>query len=215
MKQRTTIYEFKNSVNRMKKFRIIEKTNAFKGYYQIDQYLLQHTKFDGSWSNPFTREVFERGQSAALLPYDPIRDQFVLIEQFRAGPMAAGFDPWMLEIPAGIVENGEEPEDVALRETEEETGGIVTELIHVMDFFNSQGGCSEWTALYCGKVDASTIKKNAGLSHEHEDILTHVLPRKDVLDWLQEKKFNNATIIIALQWFSLNEAMILAEFSNA
>ena len=54
------------------------------------KYSLRHKKFDGSWSDSISREVFERGAVAAVVPYDPVRDRIVLIEQFRPGPMAAG-----------------------------------------------------------------------------------------------------------------------------
>lgn len=196
----------------MKKFKIIEKTTPFKGHYRIDKYLLQHTKFDGSCSKILEREVFERGHSTAILPYDPKADSFVFIEQFRPGPMAAGFDPWMIEIPAGIVEKGEKPEDVALRETQEEIGSTVTKLIHIMDYFVSQGGSSEWTALFCGLVDTQKLGGIHGLSEEDEDILTHIVPKAEALSWLQSGKLNNAPILIALLWFMLNEEKIQRDF---
>src|SRR3546814_12056588 len=69
-----------------------------------------------------TREVFERGHAAAVLLYDPARDRVVLIEQFRPGAYAAGFEPWLIAIVAGILEEGETPESVVSRAAEAEAG---------------------------------------------------------------------------------------------
>ena len=101
---------------------LIERTTAFEGYFRIDRYELHHQLFAGGMSDPLTREVYERGHAAAVLPYDPQRDAVVLIEQFRIGAYAAGREPWLIEIVAGIVEAGETSSDVAQRELHEEAG---------------------------------------------------------------------------------------------
>src|ERR1700748_3636597 len=88
-------------------FEILERKTVFQGYFRIDRYVFKHKKFDGSWTGPVTREIFERGHAAAVLLYDPVRDEVALIEQFRAGALAAGWNPWQIEIVAGIVDAGE------------------------------------------------------------------------------------------------------------
>jgi ADP-ribose pyrophosphatase len=85
----------------------------FQGYFRVDRYTLRHRLFRDGWSRPIQREIFERGHAVAVLPYDPVLDSVVLIEQFRAGPLAAGDEPWVIEAIAGIVEDGESAEDVA------------------------------------------------------------------------------------------------------
>ena len=94
---------------------IVERQTAFQGYFRVDRYTLRHRLFDGGWSAPITREVFERGHSVAVLLYDPVADAIGAIEQFRAGALAAGIKPWMIECVAGIIGEGEEPEEVARR----------------------------------------------------------------------------------------------------
>ena len=69
---------------------ILEKTRVYDGFFKIDRYRLRHRLHAGGWSGVMTREVFERGHAAAVLPYDPERDAVVLIEQFRIGAYAAG-----------------------------------------------------------------------------------------------------------------------------
>src|ERR1700722_8488470 len=94
---------------------ILERQPVFNGYFRVDRYKLRHRLFNGGWSEPVGREVFERGHSVAVLPYDPVADAVVLIEQFRAGALAAGAGPWLTECVAGIVGAGETVEQVARR----------------------------------------------------------------------------------------------------
>ena len=73
-----------------RKVDILERVTAFQGYFRVDRYRLRHETFDGGMSAEITREIFERGHAAAALPYDPVRDEVVLLEQFRVGAHAAG-----------------------------------------------------------------------------------------------------------------------------
>ncbi|MCP3674599.1 MAG: NUDIX domain-containing protein, partial [Gammaproteobacteria bacterium] len=97
-------------------YQIIEKERVFQGYFAIDRFTIRHRLFDGGWSNSFQREIFERGNAAAVLLYDPDLQVIILLEQFRAGALACEKSPWMLELVAGIIETGETPEDVVIRE---------------------------------------------------------------------------------------------------
>ena len=131
----------------------IEKSeDLYRGFFHMKRYSLRHKKFDGTWSPTITREVFERGPVAAVVPYDPVLDRIVLIEQFRPGPMAAGADsPWMIEVVAGILEPGETPEALAMRETVEETGGELSEILPICAFYMAPGSSSEYCHLLCGR----------------------------------------------------------------
>lgn len=60
---------------------ILNKETLFKGFFRMVKYRFKHKRFAGGWSEPVEREMFERGHAAAMLPYDPIRDQVVIIEQ--------------------------------------------------------------------------------------------------------------------------------------
>ncbi|NBQ70291.1 MAG: NUDIX domain-containing protein, partial [Nitrosomonadaceae bacterium] len=134
---------------------ILEKTICFEGFFRIEKYRLRHRLFNGGWSRPLSRELFERGHAAAVLPYDPIRDAVILIEQFRVGALTAPGGPWLLEIVAGMIESGETAQDVVKRESIEEADCIITDLLPVCDFLVSPGGTSERIALFCGRADAA------------------------------------------------------------
>ena len=134
---------------------ILEKTICFEGFFRIERYRLRHRLFSGDWSHPLVRELFERGHAAAVLPYDPIRDEVVLIEQFRVGALNAPGGPWLMEIVAGIIEADETTEDVVKRESIEEANCIITDLIPLYNFLVSPGGTTESVALFCGRVDTT------------------------------------------------------------
>ncbi len=189
---------------------IIAKDTPFKGYFQIDSYRLRHRKFDGGWTQEMSREIFERGHAAAVLLYDPELDQVVLIEQFRLGAYAAGFEPWLIEVVAGIIDPGETPEDVVRREAQEEAGCDVTQLHPIGSYLATPGGSSESLTLFCGKVDAGKAGGIHGLEHEGEDIRVLVLPRTQALQKLAEGAVCNFTAVVALQWLALNHTEIMS-----
>ncbi len=66
---------------------ILDKTVCYDGFFRIERYRLCHALFRGGWSRELTRELFERGHAAAVLPYDPVLDAVVLVEQFRIGAL--------------------------------------------------------------------------------------------------------------------------------
>lgn len=183
---------------------LIGKATLFQGYFRVDRYTLRHETFAGGMSEEIAREVFERGHAAAALPYDPVRDEIVLLEQFRVGALAAGWEPWLIEVVAGIVEDGETPEDVARRETLEEAGLAAQTLEHAASILVSPGGTSETLELFCARVDSTDAGGIFGLDHEAEDIRAFVLPGSEVAALLASGKVKNATALIALQWFALN-----------
>lgn len=73
--------------------KIIDKSSGYNGFFKVNIYRLQHKLFAGGWNEPIVRELFERGHAAALLPYDPVRDQIVLVEQFRIGAIETSATP--------------------------------------------------------------------------------------------------------------------------
>lgn len=187
-----------------KRVEVIEKSSPYRGYFRIDRYLLRHRMHDGGWTTPLMREVFERGQTVAVLPYDPLADAVVLIEQFRIGAYAAGLDPWLTEVVAGTIEAGEDAEDVARREVLEEAGCQVKELERIGTFLLSSGASSETTAMYCGRVDSRGVGGIHGLAHEGEDILVGVVPADEAIARVANGGISNGYAVIPLQWLALN-----------
>lgn len=190
--------------------RIVERSTPFQGYFRIDRYRLRHRRFDGGWSDEIQREVFERGHAAAVLPYDPARDTVVLIEQFRIGAYAAGLEPWLIEIVAGIIEPGEAAAEVVRREAREEAGCEIQALEPIGSFIMSPGGASETLSLFCGRVESAGAGGLHGLAEEHEDIRAIVLSSDKAIARLAAGEIANASAAIALQWLALNRERLRA-----
>lgn len=186
------------------RFEILGKEIGYQGFFRLERYRLRHTLFQGGWGGELTRELLERGHAAAVLLYDPERDGVVLIEQFRIGALDAPGGPWLLEIVAGIMDEGETPEAVARREAMEEAGCPVLDLIPVCEYLVSPGGTSERIMVYCGRVDASKADGIHGLAEEGEDIRVQVVPYAEALAMLHSGRINSASPIIALQWLALH-----------
>jgi ADP-ribose pyrophosphatase len=187
-----------------KKFTIIEEKTQYQGFFSLKSFTLKHTLYKGGWSQPITREIFQRGNCVAVLLYDPIRDEVVIIEQFRIGAMQMPEQAWLLEIVAGAIEPGETAEEVAYRESIEEAGCEIQQLIKINDFFTSPGGTSELLSLFYGKVDTTHIGGIHGLDHEDEDIFVTTMKFDKVYQLLLDGKILSAIPIIAIQWLFIN-----------
>ena len=189
-------------------YEIVARETGYDGFFRLDRLSVRFRRYDGGWSE-ITREVLERGHAAGVLLYDPARDKVVLVEQFRAPAVDAPGGPWLIETVAGIIEAGETPEDVARRETAEETSLAVGALERIGAFMLSPGGASEFITLYLGRVDS----RDAGGVHgvDDEDIRSVVMDTDDALAAVADGRIVAANAVIALQWLALNRARLVAE----
>ncbi|EHH3079628.1 ADP-ribose diphosphatase [Vibrio vulnificus] len=190
---------------------VLSKEPLFQGFFKMIKYRFRHKLFDGGWSNVIEREMFERGHAAAMLPYDPIRDEVVLIEQIRVGALEHQH-PWQLEIVAGMIDRDESADDVVRREAQEEAGLEVGQLVSVVSYYPSAGGCSEKLDVFIGEVDASKAHGIHGLDYEDEDIRVHVMTREQAYDLVKRGKIENGASIIALQWLELNHLQLKSQW---
>jgi len=190
---------------------IISKERLFRGFFQMVKYTFKHRLFAGGWSEPIERELFERGHAAALLPYDPVKDQVVLVEQIRVGALEHE-NPWQLEIVAGIMDADESVEQLVKREAMEEAGVEVGNIVPVTSYYPSAGGCSERLDVFVGQVDSSAAGGVHGLEYENEDIRVHVFSRKEAYQMVKNGKIENGASIIALQWLELNREELLSQW---
>jgi len=198
-KSRSDYAEFdKNDVE------ILKKESLYKDYFQVDKYTLRHKTHEGGWSNTITREIFERGHASAMLPYDPEKDQIILVEQFRPGAHLAGYNPWLLEVPAGIIETGQTPAEVAEREITEETGCTTKHVELIADYLVTPGGSTETMHLFCVEIDIDEASEFAGLAHEGEHIKIHKFDVTTAFEFLEDGQIHNSMTIIAIQWLKLH-----------
>lgn len=189
---------------------LLERRCLHQGFFRLEELHLRHRLFEGGWSGEVVREVHRRHDAVGVLLYDVERDTVVLIEQFRAGAFEDPASPWKLEVVAGLVERGESVAEVARRETLEEAGCEVGELIELHTYYPSPGACDERVTLFCGLVDSRGLGGVHGLDEEHEDIRVHVLPFTRAWELLQAGQLDNAMCLIAFHWLAGERASLRA-----
>ena len=182
---------------------IAERRIAFQGsHLGIDHIRFRHRLHSGEWSALRDYEVLRRGQAVGIVLYDPERDAVVLIEQFRLPALLAGASPWQTEVPAGLLDgDGETPEDVAIRETREETGlELIGAPIAIQRYLPSSGGTDECVFLFCGRVDSRKAQGVHGLADEHEDIRVLVRSMAEIEKLLDAGGIESGHSLLALCW---------------
>jgi len=185
------------------KYKIINKKNLYSGFFSLNKYEFIHEKHNGEWTSTVEREVFSGAHVSTLLPYDPIKKEIILIQQFRAGVLSRYDENYLLEIVAGIVDEGENPEQTAIRECFEETGCEVKQIHPVQSYFPAPGSSESYYHLYLGEIQAFDGERIKGLEKENEDILVKSFKIEEVKQMLKEKKIMNGLTLVALQWFFL------------
>ncbi|KZR31626.1 ADP-ribose diphosphatase [Enterobacter genomosp. S] len=193
---------------------IIARETLYSGFFSMELYRFRHRLFNGEMSGEIKREIFERGHAAVLLPFDPVRDEVVLVEQVRIAAYDTSETPWLLEMVAGMIEEGESVEDVARREALEEAGLVVGRTKPVLSYLASPGGTTERSFIMVGEVDATTAEGIHGLADENEDIRVHVVSREQAYQWVEEGKIDNAASVIALQWLQLHYQSLRNEWKK-
>ncbi len=192
-----------------KQVKIIDKTTNYDGYLRFSTVRVRHGLFVGGLSPIISRELLERGRAAVVLPYDPVADAVILIEQFRVGALMAlsegGGEAWMIEAIAGEVDGDEGSAEVARREAVEEAGVTLGRMELIGTVMASPGCSTECYTMYCGEVDSAGTGGIHGLAHEGEDIRAFVEP------WaVAAKRLADTDAIIAapalltLQWLALH-----------
>ncbi|MEH0832876.1 ADP-ribose diphosphatase [Pectobacterium cacticida] len=183
---------------------IIARETLYDGFFSLARYRFRHRLFNGGMSGEVSREIFERGHAVVLLPYDPVRDEIVLIEQIRIAAYDTSESPWLFELVAGMIEPGESHEDVARREAQEEAGLRIGRCRPIISYLASPGGTSERLAVMVGEVDTRSAQGVHGLVEENEDIRVHVVSREQSYQWVEAGIIDNAASVIALQWLALH-----------
>lgn len=186
------------------KVNIKERKIVHDGFLKVETVSLRYEKFDGKMSEWVVRENCLRCDSAAALVYDINIKRMVFVKQFRYPVYAVSpEDAWMLEIPAGAIDEREDPKDAMMRELQEEIHLNVRkeDVVFIGKYFSSPGGSSERIFLYSVECDLAEYGYQYGGSlAEHEDIQIVVLPFQQVYEALTEEKIVDGKTIMALLW---------------
>ncbi|MCU0853374.1 MAG: NUDIX domain-containing protein [Rhodobacteraceae bacterium] len=190
---------------------VLRRRRKHEGFFALDEVALTHPAFAGGRMEVL-REVFVGTDAALVLPYDPVHDRVVLIEQFRAGPWLRGDrKPWVLEPVAGLVDPGETPEETARREAVEEAGLHLRQLVPAPGGYASPGATTEHFHLFVGLCDIDpAMEALGGLDAEGEDIRTHVMSLDAALGLIGTGEINVVPLQALLYWAALNRHSLRA-----
>jgi nudix-type nucleoside diphosphatase (YffH/AdpP family) len=173
-----------------------------------ETFLLRRLEFeqrrqDGTWQ-PLKRELYDHGNAAALLPYDPSRGTVLLVRQIRFVTYLNGYPHPLLEVCAGMLDR-DDPEPAIIREAEEEMGYRISHPRRVFDAFMSPGCFSERIAFFVATYAAGDrIGRGGGLADEGEDIQVLEMPLDEAVALIARGEIVDAKTILLLQWAQLH-----------
>lgn len=188
------------------------RKHPYDRFFSVEELRLRARRFDGSQSPVQHRAVFRVADAVTVLPYDPVRDRILMVEQLRFGALVHGdANPWILEPVAGMIDAGETPETAARRETMEEAGITLGDLHFVGKYYPSPGGLAQLLISYVALADLpDDAAQIGGHVAEGEDILSHVVPFDLALRMLDEGDMTNAPMITSVQWLQINRDRLRA-----
>lgn len=199
-----------------RRWELVDKAEPYANYFAMESLTLRHLRHHGDWTPDLVRAVFVSGDATVVLPWDPVRDRVLLIDQFRAGPAARGdLQPWLCETVAGRVDPGEPPEVSARREAVEEAGLHIRQLIPGPHNYPSPGAMAEFLYLYVGIADLpDEIAGVGGLATEDEDIRSHLLPRRELTRMAVAGQIRNGPLLNLALWLELAHERIAGELAG-
>ncbi|MEY8098623.1 NUDIX domain-containing protein [Falsihalocynthiibacter sp. S25ZX9] len=192
---------------------IIAQNRAYDHFFALDDVRLTHRRFDGDVSPEIERAIFVMVDSVTVLPYDPVLDRVLLIEQFRVGPLIRGdTSPWSVEPIAGRVDAGETPEMAAHRESLEEAGLTALELELIGEYYPSPGAITEYLYSYIGITDLSKVTAGlGGVAAEGEDIQRHILSFDAFMERVTSGAGANGPLLLSAYWLAQNRDRLRAQ----
>jgi len=173
-----------------------------------DWYVLRKTTFDyrrrdGTWQT-LSRETYDRGNGAVILPYDPSRGTVLLTRQFRYPAYVNGHPDPLIEVIAGLLDK-RSPEDAIRQEAEEEAGCRIAQPCRVFEAFMSPGSVTERLAFFVAEYSAADqVAAGGGIKAEGEDIEVLEPTLDEALAMIDDGRIMDAKTIMLLQYAKLH-----------
>jgi nudix-type nucleoside diphosphatase (YffH/AdpP family) len=185
------------------RIRVREITVLSDNWYVLRKAAFDWRRADGTWQ-PQQREAYDRGNGAALLPYNRQARTVLLVRQFRYPAYSNGYDGLLIEAAAGLLDEAE-PEARIRAEVEEELGYRLGAVTKVLECFMSPGSVTEKLHLYVAEYAADMkIGEGGGIANEGEDIERLELPFDRALEMVASGEILDAKTIILLQHLALH-----------
>ncbi|MXV52786.1 NUDIX domain-containing protein [Pedobacter sp. HMF7647] len=172
--------------------------------YKLEEVSFKRTNSKGKEISQ-KREVYRRGASTSILLYDESRKTVLFTKQFRLPVyLRQHNDGTLIEACAGLIDEGELPEQTIIREVEEETGYRISEIRKIYEAYLSPASLTELMHFYVGRYSPDlNVSAGGGLENEGEDVETLELTFEDAKKALESGKINDAKTIILLQYAML------------
>ena len=183
----------------------IQKTELLSdNYYVLNKVTVDYQKKDDSWDTQ-VREVYDRGNGAAILLYNETKGTVILTKQFRLPTYLNGNKTgMMIEVCAGLLDQ-DDAETCIIRETEEETGYRIHSAKKIMEVYMSPGAVTEILYLFIAEYDLSMkINEGGGLEHEQEEIDVIEIPFDQAYVMIEAGEIKDAKTIMLLQYAKLH-----------
>ncbi len=196
--------------------KVISRKVEFEGWHSLETIVLQHkSRVHDGYAAPMQREMYYTGTAVVGLLYMPATDQILFNEQFRVGAWVAGDpNPWLLECCAGMIDEGEKPEEALHREADEETGCKIRDIEFIAKVYPSPGGTDEIQLLYCCRIDAAAPGA-FGVEEEGEEITTCLIGATEAIRMLDAGEVTNGATVTALQWFARHHDRLKKKWGGA
>lgn len=183
--------------------RVLSRDVLFRGFGRIVKFMIERRRYDGRMQT-FARELYDAGDGAAILLYDPARGTVVLVKQFRLPALVNGGHEQLIEVCAGKLE-GEDPVAGIVREAEEETGFRVREPRRLFEAYMSPGSFSEKLTFFVAHYSESDrIGKGGGVDGTDEDIEILEPTLDDALRMIETGEIIDAKTILLLHYAALH-----------
>ncbi|MEP5729734.1 MAG: gamma-glutamylcyclotransferase [Sulfitobacter sp.] len=194
-------------------FEVEQRTRQYSKFFALDDVKLRHERFDGSTTPSLDRTVFLGSDAALVLPYDPLRDRVLLVEQIRMGPLLRGDrSVWQLEPIAGRVDAGETPPEAARREALEEAGLQLDQLETIAEAYASPGSSTDFFYMYLGLADLPEgVAGTGGLATEDENIRSHVMSFDALMERVDHLEVANVPLALCAYYLAWHRDRLRSE----
>ena len=184
--------------------KILEEIILYKGWSTLKRFVIDYTRQDGR-KEKHIREIYNSGDGAAVLMYNPKEKKILLIRQFRLPVLLHGHkDGFIIECCAGMLDELH-PEEAIIKEIKEETGYKVKDVTKIYEAFATPGAHKEkihfYTAVYHPDM---LIHQGGGDFSEQEDIEVREYSYDEISNLLSGGRIVDAKTIILLQWAQLH-----------
>lgn len=197
---------------------LISRRTVFHDFHKLEVVRLRTRRHDGSLTPEYERNIFSNGESGkavVVLPYDPVTDSVVLIEQFRIPVFLCEPErPCLIETPAGLMAETETPEGAAKRELQEECGLVAKRLLKFSEYYSSPGPMTEYIYAFIAEVETVTKGTLGGLEEEQEVIKSFVVSLDQAIAMADSGKVRNSNAVLAVNWLARNREKVRRDWQK-